>query len=82
MWNVLECGGSGRGKRGKKEKKGGSTDEKKKEKKKKGKNKIKNKKLKLRNAITIFSQKILSGKLLLANIGEKKIIFLKREKII
>ena len=48
--------------------------------KKKGKNKIKNKKLKLRNAITIFSQEILSGRLLLANIGEEKIIFLEREK--
>ena len=48
--------------------------------KKEGKNKIKNKKLKLRNAITIFSQEILSGRLLLANIGEEKIIFLEREK--
>ena len=43
--------------------------------KKYGKNKIKNEKLKLRNAITIFSQQILSGRLLLVNIGEKKINF-------
>ena len=32
------------------------------------------------NAITIFSQYILSGKSLLVNIDEKKIIFLEREK--
>ena len=73
MWNVLECGGSGREKRGKKEKrkeqgyvcggekKRGKKEGKKKEiwmkkNKKQGKNKIKNKKLKLRNAITIFLQ--------------------------
>ena len=43
--------------------------------KKYGKNKIKKEKLKLRNAITIFSQQILSGRLLLVNIGEKKINF-------
>ena len=55
--------------------------------KKKGKNKIKNKKLKLRNAITIFLQYFhntltinLSGRLLLANICEKK--KLEREKLI
>ena len=52
MWNVLECGGSGRGKRGKKEKKknkvGTCVEEKKREGKKKGntdekKNKIREK---------------------------------------
>ena len=34
------------------------------------KNNIKNKKSQLRNAITIFSQQILSNRLLVANIGK------------
>ena len=60
----MECGGSGREKRGKKEKKKRvrvrvwrrKKEERNMDEKKEGKNKINNEKLKLRNAITIFSQ--------------------------
>ena len=65
-----------RKKKGKKEKKkkcGTCVEDKKKG--KRGK-----KKERKENGIKIFSQQILSGRLLLANIGEKKIIFLEREK--
>ena len=40
----------------------------------------KGKKKRKKNGITIFSQQILSDRLLLANIYKKKIIFLEREK--
>ena len=43
---------------------------------KENKNNIKNKKSQLRNAITIFLQKILSNRLLVVNIDEEKINFL------
>ena len=75
-WELVAERSPSKKKKGKKEEEG-NMDEKKK--KKKEKNKIKNKKLKLRNTVTIFSQYILSGRLLLVNIGEKKNC-LEREK--
>ena len=105
VWNVLECGGSGREKRGKKEKKEkskgtcvegkkrekkkkekrkkeGDMDEKKGEKRKRKRNTVCVWRIKKgkKNGIKIFSQQILNSRLLLANIGEKKIIFLERKK--
>ena len=66
------CGGEKK----KKEKKKGNTDEKKKKKEKKNFNW----EMLSQYFYNTFTINFLSGRLLLANIGEKKIIFLEREK--